>query len=106
MTVTYSKLQLESHSTFIFVGHPVYIIITYLYYCSSEGRSDKENKLVDTSLSLSRSISHSSDRDDPDSHVKDTLQVFRAALMISSKSLSFVKIKWKLEEVTKSKMDP
>jgi len=46
-----------------------------MQHSSSEGRSDKENKLMDTSLSLSRSISHSSDRDDPDTHVKDTLQV-------------------------------
>jgi len=47
-----------------------------MQHSSSEGgRSDKENKHIESSLSLSRSISHSSDREESEAHIKDTLQV-------------------------------
>lgn len=46
-----------------------------LHHSSSEGKSDKENKRHEYSFSSSQSISHSSDREETEVHVKDTLQV-------------------------------
>lgn len=46
-----------------------------LHNSSTEGKSDKENKRQESSLSSSQSISHSSDREETEVHLKDTLQV-------------------------------
>ena len=49
---------------------------------STEGRSDKENKRQEsTSQSSSQSISHSSDKDEAEGFIKDTLQVIKDILM-------------------------
>ena len=58
------------------------ILENYFIFSSEGGRSDKENKHIESSLSLSRSISHSSDREESEAHIKDTLQVFSCTTFV------------------------